>query len=168
MAKIIKVIDAVSDRSGEISAWLILPATLVIVYEIVSRYVFNAPTLWAHGVAMRIFGVYFVIGGAYAILHKAHIRVDVVYQRFPVRVRGFIDVLISGPFLFLTIFVCLWFGSRYFWKSLMLLENCGTPFHAPIYPIKFFIPFAAFLMLLQGFVFLYRRLKTGLTGEDIE
>ena len=167
MKRMFKVIEAISEWTGRIPSFFIYIGTAVLVYEVVARYVFNAPTIWAHGLSQRIFAVYFVIGGAYVLLHKGHINVDIIYNRFSPRTKAIID-LITLPLPLVIIIVLLRYGSNFALTSLTALEECGTPMHAPIYPVKIFIPVAAFLLLLQVIVKSCRDLITAITGRECE
>jgi len=133
MKRLLKITDSISEWSGKIFAYLLWPGVAVLVYEVVARYLFNAPTIWAHGMTQRIFAVYYFICGAYISLHRSHINMDIIYNRFSLRKRAILDI--TG-FLFFLAFcaVLLWYGSRYAWVSLMNLEPDNTPFRAPLYP----------------------------------
>jgi len=168
MAKVARIIDSISDWSGKLFGFLVYPGVLIIVYEVVVRYAFDAPTIWAYGTSQRIFAVYFVIGGAYALLYNAHIRVDVIYEKFSLRTRMLIDILITTPLLFAICFVLLWHGGEFAWDSLSYLEVCDTPFHAPVYPVKVMVPLAGLLLLLQGLASLYRYVVTLVTGKETQ
>lgn len=164
MTKVLEVIDKISDRSGVVSSVLIYPGLLVLLYEIVSRYFFHAPTIWAHGTSQRIFAAYFIIGGAYALVHEAHIRMDIFYSRFSLKTRALINLLLTYPLLFITAFVLLWHGSDYASEAIKLLERCATPFRAPVWPIKLLIPLSGLLLLFQGLALFYRDITVAITG----
>jgi len=167
MNRLFKAIDAVSEWSGKLFAYLLWPGVVVLVYEIFLRHLFDAPTIWAHGTTQRIFAAYYFIGGAYVLLHKSHINMDVIYNRFSLRTRAILDVV--GTSLFLAFCgVLLWWGSGYAWESLMRLEPCGTPFRAPLYPVKLMIPLGALLILLQGLSKFGHDLFTAITGREYE
>ncbi|MCP4690943.1 MAG: TRAP transporter small permease subunit, partial [Desulfobacterales bacterium] len=93
MKKILKIIDGISEWSGKIFSYLLWPGVAVLVYEVVARYVFNAPTIWAHGTTQRIFAVYYFICGAYISLHGSHIRMDILYDRFSLRKKAILDII---------------------------------------------------------------------------
>ncbi|MCP4693625.1 MAG: TRAP transporter small permease subunit [Desulfobacterales bacterium] len=167
MKKILKIIDGISEWSGKIFSYLLWPGVAVLVYEVVARYVFNAPTIWAHGTTQRIFAVYYFICGAYISRHGSHIRMDILYERFSPRIKAILDII---GFLFFFAFcgALLWYGSRYAWSSLMRLEPCNTPFRAPLYPIKLMIPIGALLIFLQELAFLFRNIYIVITGKQYE
>ncbi|RLJ01629.1 MAG: hypothetical protein DRP11_04090 [Candidatus Aenigmatarchaeota archaeon] len=167
MKRVLAVIDAVSGWSGKIVSWLIYPGIVVVVYEIVARHVFNAPTIWAHGTSQRIFAAYYLLAGAYVLLLKVHINMDLVYKRFGIRTKAIVD-LITSVFFFAFCGVLLWYGADFAWTSLIRLERCHTPFHAPLYPVKLMVPLGAFLLLAQGLAKFIRDLITAITGRQCE
>lgn len=167
MKRLLKIIDSISEWTGRIFSYLLWPGVAVLVYEIVARYVFNAPTIWAHGTTQRIFAVYYFICGAYISLHLSHIRMDILYNRLDLRKRAILDIV--GFFLFISFCgVLLWYGSSYAWSSLMRLEPDNTPFRAPLYPVKLIIPIGAFLIILQELAQLSRNIYIVITGKSYE
>ncbi len=167
MKRLLKIIDSISEWSGKTFAYLLWPGVAVLVYEVVARYVFNAPTIWAHGMTQRIFAVYYFICGAYISLHRAHINMDIIYNRVSPRKRAILDIL-GFMFFFAFCGVLLWYGSRYAWSSLIRLEPCNTPFRAPLYPVKLVIPIGALLIILQELAILWRNFYIAFTGKPYE
>jgi len=167
MKKLLKIIDSLSEWSGRIFSYLLWPGVAVLVYEVVARYVFNAPTIWAHGTTQRIFAVYYFICGAYISLNRSHINMDIIYTRFTPRKRAFLDI-VGFFFFFIFCGVLLWYGSRYAWSSLIRLEPCNTPFRAPLYPVKLIIPLGALLIILQELAHLWRNIYLVTTGKPYE
>jgi TRAP-type mannitol/chloroaromatic compound transport system permease small subunit len=167
MRRLLKIIDGISEWSGKLFSYLLWPGVAVLIYEVVARHLFNAPTIWAHGTTQRIFAVYYFICGAYVSLYRDHITMDLIYTRFSLRKRAFLDII---GFLFFFSFcgVLLWYGSRYAWTSLIRLEPCNTPFRAPLYPIKLAIPLGALLILLQELANLWRNIYIAITGKQYE
>jgi TRAP-type mannitol/chloroaromatic compound transport system permease small subunit len=157
--KALKVIDAISRWSGKITGFLIYPGIGILVYEVIMRYAFHSPTLWAHGASQRIFGTYFIICGAYGLLVGAHVNMDLIINRVSTRTKGILNV-IACLFFFIFIVVIIWQGSRFAWMSLSGLENDNTPWAAPMYPVKLMIPLGGFLILLQGIAKFSRDIMT--------
>ncbi len=167
MKRLLKTIDSLSEWSGRLFAYLLWPGVAVLVYEIGARYLFNAPTVWAHGTTQRIFAAYYFICGAYISLHQSHINMDIIYNRFSLRKRAILDII---GFLFFFAFcgTLLWYGTIYAWSSLMRLEPCNTPFRAPLYPVKLMIPLGALLILLQELAQLWRNFYIAIKGKPYE
>jgi TRAP-type mannitol/chloroaromatic compound transport system permease small subunit len=167
MRRLLKIIDGISEWSGKIFAYLLWPGVAVLVYEVGARHLFNAPTIWAHGMTQRIFATYYFICGAYISLTLSHIKMDVIYNRFSLRTRAILD-MIGFLFFFAFCGVLLWWGSGYAWDSLMRLEPCNTPFRAPLYPVKLMIPLGTLLIFLQELAQLWRNLFIAITGRQYE
>lgn len=165
MKSLLKIIDSISEWSGTIFAYLLWPGVAVLVYEVAARYLFDAPTIWAHGSTQRIFAAYYFIGGAYISLHRSHINMDIIYTRFSFRKKAVLDV-IGFLFFFFFCSILLWHGSRYAWGSLIRLEPGNTPFRAPLYPVKLMIPVGALLIILQELAQLWRNLYIIFTGKE--
>lgn len=164
---IVKTIDVLSDWTGRIVSFLVVPITLVLVYETLMRYVFNAPTTWAYYVSSNLACVFFLIGAAYTLLYRGHVSMDAIYIRFPPRVKAIIDV-ITATIFFSFAGVLLWKSIIYAWDSVKELETVGIPLYLPLYPFKLFVPIGAFLLLLQGVAKFIRDLITAISGEKYE
>jgi len=162
---VLHFIDVANERFGKIVSFLTVFMIGVITVEVVLRYVFNSPTLWAHETAQFLYGSYCILGGAYVLLNKAHVNMDVIYARLSTRARAILDV-ITSPLFFLFIVVMLWHGVFFAEKSVAMLEHTQTPWGPPIWPIKLMLPLAAFLFLLQGIAKLVRDIETAITGRE--
>ena len=93
MRKLLNFIDKCSACIGYVAAWIVLPLIFATVYEVFSRYALNAPTIWAYELGYMATGSGFLLGTAYALREKAHIRIDVMYMHFQPRTRAIIDFL---------------------------------------------------------------------------
>jgi TRAP-type mannitol/chloroaromatic compound transport system permease small subunit len=88
-----RVLDAVSLGTGVIAALLILPLVAATVYEVFSRYVLNAPTIWAYEIAYMGMGAHFLLGAAYTLKVGGHIRIDMIYSTLGPKTQSVIDLL---------------------------------------------------------------------------
>ena len=91
MKTLLSVIDRISTILGRVAEVVVVLLIASMLYEVVARYVFGAPTLWAFDIAYMSTGALFVLGAAQALRQDAHVRIDVLSSRFPPRVRGGID-----------------------------------------------------------------------------
>ena len=159
------VIDNISEWTGKIVSYLVIIVALVILYEVISRTVFNVPTIWSQMSSAMAFGTFAVLGGAYALRHGLHVKIDILYGRFSLRIKAIIDVITFVLFLAFVL-AMLWFGTSIAWKSLMLRElDTSTVWDFPIYPFKMIMALGAFLLLLQGVAKFTRDLITAITGR---
>jgi TRAP-type mannitol/chloroaromatic compound transport system permease small subunit len=149
--RILACIDAVSDWTGKVIRWLGLLLSLAVIYEVISRYAFNRPTIWAFDTAMMLTSILFLLPAAYMLKENAHIRVDVLLRMFPVRVQQVIECIFYLVFFFPFTLVMVWFGSRAARNAWLAQEISNTSqWGEPIAWWKWVIPLAFFLLLLQG------------------
>lgn len=120
-------------------------------YEVFVRYVFIAPTVWAYDVTYMLYGSHFMLGAAYALYTRGHIRTDIFYEKWSPRTQGAIDALLYLFLFFPGMFFFFTAGWEEAWLSLQLRETSdASPWRPPIYPFKMVLPIAALLLLLQG------------------
>ena len=166
--KILRLIDDLSEWTGKAVSFLILGLGFVFCYEVVMRYAFDRPTIWAHEFSAMLFGTAMIISGAYVLRFDGHIAMDILYNRFSVRGRAILDVItyfvLTLPFLL----VLIWFGGVSAWRSLISLERDSTFWGPPIYPLKIMLPIGAFLFLLQTLPKLVRDLALVFGGKGEE
>lgn len=150
-ARIIRTIDAFSELTGRIVSYLLIALVVTMVYEVFARYFFAKPTFWASDLSYMFYGSMFMLGAAYTLRHKGHIRTDFLYNLFSVRMQGLIDT-IAYVLLFLpAITFFLWYGWGSFYNSWLLNERAITSPWAPLlYPFRLVLPVSAVLLLLQG------------------
>lgn len=159
-------IDAINERAGKAISILVVCMTGILCWEVILRYAFNSPTIWAHEVSGHIFAAYSVLGGAYVLLVNEHVRSDVVYARFSPRGRAILD-LVTFPLFFMLLGILLVEGIPMALQSIAVREVTVSFLHSPVYPIKACIPIAAFLMLLQGLAHFIRALALVITGREL-
>jgi TRAP-type mannitol/chloroaromatic compound transport system permease small subunit len=151
MRKILRVIDLVNERAASISSWLVAVLIVVILYEVIARYVFNSPTTWAFG-SLRMFGsAIIVLGWAYAQWHNSHIRVDVFYSRFSPRTRALVDAVGTGIFFFPLFAIFIKEAAISMWYSLLrgqllTLNYSGAPPSALLYKTLVLIGLCLFFL----------------------
>ena len=102
--RVVKVIDKITGNVALVAAWVILPLIFASVFEVVSRYIFNAPTIWAYEIGYMATGVNFLLGSAFTLRERAHIRIDLLYSRLDPKWESLIDaagyILLFLPFSF--------------------------------------------------------------------
>lgn len=156
---IVRWIEKLTKLAGYLGALLVIPLTFVIVYEIVQRNLFNRVTMWSFDVSWMLFGIMFLLGGAYTLQTDRHIRVDVIVSAFPPIVRKGIDL-----FFFIFIFLPLtgimtWRGYIYASLSWTTNEMLSTSmFVFPAWVSKVFIPICFALLFLQGIAYVARNI----------
>ncbi len=166
----IRIIDRVNDVIGEAVSYLVVPLTLIVVFEVMMRYAFNSPTLWAWDVNMYLGGLLTIMGAAYVHLYKGHVTVDFLLEKWSPRKRALLDMILS-PLIILPLVVLFWLGWEAAWKSFHFNEKFTSLWEPPIWPLRMAIPVGAILFLLQAIskflndLIRYRELK-GQEGEN--
>jgi TRAP-type mannitol/chloroaromatic compound transport system permease small subunit len=158
-------IDRFSTLVGKTFAWSIVALTGVVVYEIVVRYAFRAPTTWAYDVSYMLYGTLFMMAGAYALSRNGHVRGDFLYRRMPPRRQATLDLALYILFFFPGIIALMVSGLPFFLDSYAQNErSMFSPTGPVIWPFKFLIPLAGLLLLLQGLVEVVRCWQCVRTG----
>lgn len=93
----------------------------VILYEVIARYVFNAPTIWGFNTLRMLGGAIVVLGWVYAQRHNSHIRVDVFYISHSPRQKALIDVIGTGIFFFPLFGAFIVLAGSSMWHTLLKL-----------------------------------------------
>jgi TRAP-type mannitol/chloroaromatic compound transport system permease small subunit len=163
---IVTLINNVNDWVGKIVSMLIFPMIFILLWEVIMRYVFNRPTIWAHELGAMLYAVSFLLGGAYALRWGAHVNVEIIYNRFSNRVRAVID-LVSWLFFYLFCGALLLESMVFAWRAVLRMELSETVWAPPIWPIKLCVPLGASLILLQGILKTIGDFITALTGRDL-
>jgi TRAP-type mannitol/chloroaromatic compound transport system permease small subunit len=150
MQSLLLAVDRLSTWIGQAFAWLIVLLTLQISWEVFARYVLNDPADWALNVQIMMYGAVFMMAGAYTLAKSGHVRGDVLYGFFRPRTQAALDLLLYVVFFLPGIVALTWAGWTYFNESLAIRESTFSATPLPLYPFKFIIPFAGFMLLLQG------------------
>lgn len=166
MVRAIQVIDAVSEWCGKVTLWLVVPLMLALGYEVIARYAFNAPTVWAYDISYMLYGSHFMLGAGYALLRKDHIRTDVFYGKWPVRRQGLVDASLYLFFFFPGLVFFLLAGWDAAYHSWSIGETSEVSVWRPVlYPFKTVMPVTAALLLLQGISEFLKSVQAVRTGR---
>ncbi|MBP0465339.1 TRAP transporter small permease subunit [Roseomonas sp. PWR1] len=158
-------IDRLSAFVGKTFAWSILVLTFAVVYEIVMRYAFRAPTSWAYDVSYMLYGTLFMMAGAYALSRNGHVRGDFLYRNFKPTTQAKFDLVLYVLFFFPAIFAFMISGWSFAHISFMQNErSVFSPTGPIVWPFKFLIPIVGVLLLLQGVVEVVRCIRCIRTG----
>ena len=145
-------VDRLSTWIGQLFAWGIVLLTVFISWEVFSRYVLGKPHAWMLDVQIMLYGILFMMAGAYTLSKNGHVRGDVLYGFFRPRTQATLDLILYILFFLPGIVALTWAGWTFFTDSLAIREQTFNADPIPIYPFKFFISFAGALLLLQGLV----------------
>lgn len=163
LLKISRIIDGVNDLIGKLAMWLILAATLISAGNAIIRKVFGTSSNAWLEIQWYLFAAVFMLGGGYAFLRNAHVRIDFVSTRFSQRTRNWIDVIGIIVFLFPLCIMMIIEGWPMFeraWTSGEMSANAGGLIRWPVFLL---IPAGFAILMAQGFSELFKRLAF-LTG----
>jgi len=169
MRPFISSIDKCSGGLGIVAAWVVLPLIFATVYEVLSRYLFNAPTIWAYEVGYMATGANFLLGAAFALREKSHIRIDVAYSHFRPRTKALVDVL---GYTFLMLPFGYWLSYRlgiYAFEAFLSGDRSGESAWNPIiwpYRTVFFAGIG--MLTLQCTAEWLRALKVLFRGGELD
>lgn len=167
MQLVVRWIERLSATSGMVIAWLVFPLVLASCYEVFSRYVLNAPTIWAFELGYMAMGTHALVGAAYTLREGGHIRIDVLYSRFSDKLRAIVDVV---GYLVFFLPVIIWTSVELwnYWvealvKNMMSGQSAWNP---PIWPFRFAFFFGIALLALQGLAELIKALRVLLDRSE--
>ena len=151
MAKAIVSIDKFNKTIGNIVCWITIPLILGMVYEVLARKLFLAPTIWAYDMSRFLYGALFMLGAGYALSKGVHIRADFLYRNFKVKNQGLIDFVLYIVFYFPGLIVFLYMTTGFLQESIMRGERgMDTTWMPYMWPIKSCLWFGIVFLLVQG------------------
>lgn len=165
LLRIAAALDPIAIWSGRLAAWLIVPMVLSLAYEVAARYVFDAPTLWAYDMTFMLYGAFFMLGAAYTLQRKGHIRTDSLYAGWSARRQAAVDAVCYVVMFMPFVAVFLWFGWSYFAKAYETGERfVSSPWMPITWPFKAVMPLTGALLAIQGVSELCKCLHAVRTG----
>lgn len=160
-------IDRLNLLVGRLVSYAVWVGAAVLVFEVVSRYAFDSPTIWAHGYTQRIFACYFILIGAYTLLKDGHVRVDIFLVNRGPRSRALLDALNYG-FLLIWCSALTYEGWNFFQEALLWNEKDDSALAHPLWPVKLCLVVAAGLITLQALAGLLRSLAAAVKPSPIQ
>ena len=153
------LIDRISDLVGKRVCWLFLIAVAISVFEVVSDWVFNSPTIWVHDLTIILCSACFLLGGAYAMQRREHIRITVLYDHLPPGMKRWVDVASLSLALFYLVMLT-WFATGAAIESIGLVERSGRAWDFPMpMVVRIFFSLGCILLSLQIASHLYRLIR---------
>jgi TRAP-type mannitol/chloroaromatic compound transport system permease small subunit len=157
---------------GRSFAWGIFILTAAVMYEVIMRYFFNAPTLWAFDFTIQMYGAVCMMGGASAMSTKTHVKADMYYNRLSEKGQAILDLVLFICFYAPGVFALTYAGYFYAKKAWIVHETSwNSPAQIQIYFSKSLIPIAGLLLLIIGISEIFRCIiciKTGKWPERID
>lgn len=145
-----KSINSLNEKVGFFTSFLAIPLIVVVAYEVVMRYIFNAPTVWAFETTTFIYGVHYMLGIAYTHKHDGHVAIDVFEARLPQRARTVLRVIVNLILFMPTVGLLSVWSVIYAATSWQNWERASTSWAPPLYPFKTVMAIGFILLFLQG------------------
>lgn len=170
MPKVIKAcvgyVDATNKAVGKFSMYLVFAMMGILLFESISRTIFDRPHIWVVEMAQFFMAAYYLLGGGYSMILEGHVRMDLLYGRWSARRRALSDVLTAFLLIFYMVFLLLGgiSGSKY---ALKYGQTNYTPWGPPLAPIKIIMTLGIFLMLLQVIATFFKDLATA-RGKNLK
>ncbi len=165
LRRFVRAVDGFNEFFGRWVALLILPLIAVVVFEVAMRWL-GKPTSWAFEMTVYLYGAHFMLGAAYTHLHDRHVRIDIIVQQFPDKVRCWLEI-ITFLLIFIPFVGCLSYAAVvYAAHSWSVWEHSWSAWKPPLYPYKTVMPIALILLLVQGFANIIRVIYK-LKGEEL-
>jgi TRAP-type mannitol/chloroaromatic compound transport system permease small subunit len=156
MQKLLLAVDRLSTFIGKTFAWAAALLTVLISWEVFSRYVLNHPHAWMLDVQIMLYGTLFMTAGAYTLSKNGHVRGDVLYGFFRPRTQATLDLILYFVFFLPGVVALTYAGWNFFNDSLAIREQTFSADALPLYPFKFILPLSGAILLLQGIVEIIR------------
>lgn len=164
MDGLVRVIERITGSIGIMASFAIVPLVVATCYEVFSRYVLDAPTVWAYEIGYILTGSHFLLGLAYTLAVGAHIRIDIFSGKFSPRTRAVIDLAAYAVILPLLV-----------WLSYALFQHLATGYlrsersgqsamNLPVWPFRIVFFTAFTLLALQVLAEVIKSVRTLRTG----
>lgn len=159
-----KGIDLLVEKQGQLTSFLIVPLLLIVLYEVLMRYVFNAPTIWGFEATAFVYGMHYMLGLSFMEHAEGHVRVDIITSRFSPKTQAVI--MIAGYLIiFMPVFVLMTWGAIKFAHTATVTNELNSTSWAPrIWPYKIIMALSFLLLAIQGLSTMLKHLKV-LTDE---
>jgi len=158
MLRLSGFIDALNERVGRLSYWLILVMVLVSAGNATVRYTFDrSSNAWLE-IQWYLFSAVFLFCAGYTLLHNQHVRIDVITSHLSKRARAWIDILGTLFFLFPMAIAIMWLSWPIFVQAYQLHEESSNAGGLIVWPARLMVPIGFFLLVLQGFSELIKRI----------
>ena len=167
MKNILKYIDYISEKAGIISGWFVVLQMLVVVLIVIERYFFDRGDDWAFELSWIFYSMVFLFAFAFTEVRKGHVKVDVLFDKYPPRVRAVLDI-ISYLSLLVICAVVVWYGFDFAAEAWRIKERSWhTTVGAPVYHMKTMIPIAFGLLGLQAIATIIRKAVVAIKGGEL-
>lgn len=156
---ITKGIDFVIEKQGQFTSFLIVPLLFIVLYEVLMRYAFNAPTVWGFEATAFAYGMHYMLGLSFMEHAEGHVRVDILTSRFPIKVQAVIMIL-GYLLIFMPVYGLMTWGAFKFAYTATVTNELNSTSWAPrIWPYKIIMALSFLFLVVQGLSTMLKNLK---------
>jgi TRAP-type mannitol/chloroaromatic compound transport system permease small subunit len=160
LGPITKGIDWLIGKQGQLSSFLIYPLLLIVIYEVIMRYVFNAPTIWGFEATAFAYGLHFMLGLSYTENQSGHVKVDILTSRLSKKAQAILGV-VTYILIFMPVYALMTIGAfKFAYTSTVTNELNSTSWAPPIWPFKIVMAISFLFLVLQGLSTLLKNIRT--------
>lgn len=160
----VRFVDATNTVVGKCSQYLVFAMMGVLLYESISRTVFNQPHIWVVEIAQFTMAAYYLLGGGYSMILDGHVRMDLLYGRWQPRTQAVMDSITAVVLVFYL--VLLLYGAISSVEYALKYNQVNyTSWGPPLAPIKIIMAIGILLMLLQAIATFFKDLTTAMGGS---
>ncbi len=153
-----RAVDALNERVGKATTWLILVVVLISAGNAVMRYAVDWSSNSLLEIQWYLFSAIFLLGAGYVLKRNEHIRIDIIAGRLSPRAQNWIDVFGFVAFMLPMVIVVMWLSWPVFTLAWTSGETSANPGGLIRWPVRLLMPVGFFLLLLQGLSELIKRL----------
>jgi len=166
LRRILKAIDTISEYSGKLVAWLLVVLVAELMWDVTARYVFGIATKWSFDISYMIGATVVIFGASYVLLHRSHVRIDILYSRYSPKAKLLYDIILMSVFFVPAVSFLLRGSIDTTIYAVKVHEFSHTSFwQPPIYPLRIILSIGIALLLLQGIATLVRDVSAFLGHE---
>ena len=156
----VELVDKINSTIGKYTSWLTTVLVLVVVFDVITRYVFNESSVAIQELEWHLFAIFFLMGAAYTLQKDDHVRVDLFYSKFNIKQKAWLNIAGTTIFLIPFTLLIIYASQNYVLNSFALNESSPDPGGLPArFILKAFIPLSFLLLLLQGFSLLFKSIQ---------
>ena len=167
VVRFIHAIDTLNERLARVLCFALMGIMFIQVMDVMLRYFFNNPTIWAMDVNTMTFTGICFLAGAYAMLHDTHVKLDILSRNWRPKTRAFVD-LIMLPLVLIALCFVIWKGFDALWWAIKTHQHGQSYWAPPIWPVKLCLPIGAILLLLQGIAKWFKLLLSLRYPEEVQ
>lgn len=167
MTRLLDFVDKINEIVYKMASWLVVPLFLGLFYEVVARYGFHAPTIWAYDMSYMLYGAMFILGAPYVLARDKHVRVDLFYEKFSARNKKIVDLVLYLIFFFPAVTALTIKSIDYAIFAWQVGERSSSGSWRPsLVPLRLIFAAALILLLIQVVACFFRNLSDVIKGGN--